>query len=135
MAQNKYLLDTHCLIWFQKNNPRLTDRALSIIENTDNIILFSQVSLFELVIKQTLGKIPEFIVSTEEVYIQGKTDGFVFESIQNNHIQRYSMVPLFDNHRDPFDRLLIATAMEEKATIISGDEKFKLYKNVVEVSW
>ncbi|MBB5397365.1 type II toxin-antitoxin system VapC family toxin [Mucilaginibacter sp. AK015] len=135
MALNKYLLDTHCLIWFQKNNPQLSKHALSIIEDPDNIILFSQVSLFELVIKQTLGKIPEFIVSTEDVYSQGKTDGFIFEPIQNNHIQRYSEVPLFDNHRDPFDRLLIATAMEENAVIISGDEKFTLYKDMIRLIW
>ncbi|TFF40223.1 twitching motility protein PilT [Mucilaginibacter psychrotolerans] len=46
MNSDKYLLDTHALIWFQKNNPRLSSKAISIIENSSNIILFSQVSLF-----------------------------------------------------------------------------------------
>ena len=132
---NRYLLDTHTLIWFQKNNPRLPKKVVSIIEDPNNIILFSQISLFELEIKKKVGKMPEFLVSSEEVYNQGIVDGFSFLNIQNNHIFRYSEVELFDNHRDPFDRLLIATAMEEKAMILSGDEKFKLYEDVVEVIW
>lgn len=92
-------------------------------------------SLFELVIKQTIGKMPEFIVSTEDVYMQGINDGLVFESIHNNHINQYAKVPLYDNHRDPFDRLLIATAIVENAAIISGDEKIRLYQDLVSVIW
>jgi PIN domain nuclease of toxin-antitoxin system len=62
-------------------------------------------------------------------------DGLVFVSIQNLHLSTYSNVPLFENHRDPFDRLLIATAMEEKAIILSADEKFKLYNDQVKTIW
>jgi PIN domain nuclease of toxin-antitoxin system len=135
MADNKYLLDTHALIWFQKNNPRLSKKVASIIESSNNLILFSQISLFELFIKQKIGKMPEFLVSSDDVYNQGLIDEFSFISIQNSHISRYSQIELFDNHRDPFDRLLIATAIEEKAVILSGDEKFKLYEDVVEIIW
>jgi PIN domain nuclease of toxin-antitoxin system len=135
MANNKYLLDTHCLIWFQKNNPQLSKRVVTIIENPDNIILFSQISLFELAIKQKIGKMPEFLVSTDDIYKQGISDGFDFVSIHNNHIHEYSKVPLFETHRDPFDRLLIATAIEERATILSVDEKFKLYADQIALVW
>lgn len=135
MAGNKYLLDTHALVWFQKNNPRLSRRAIVIIENPSNIILFSQVSLLELVIKQRLGKMPEFLVSTDDVNYQAEEDGFTLVSIQNIHFSRYSQIELFESHKDPFDRLLIATAIEENATILSGDEKFKLYQGSVKVIW
>ena len=64
----KYLLDTHCLIWFQENNPRISDKVLSIIQDPENIILFSQVSLFEIAIKLKIGKIPNTTVTIEEIY-------------------------------------------------------------------
>ena len=70
----KYLLDTHCLIWFQENNPQIPDKVLAIIQNPENIILFSQVSLFELAIKLKIGKLPDFNVSVEDIYQQALTD-------------------------------------------------------------
>ncbi|WP_202406078.1 PIN domain-containing protein [Hufsiella ginkgonis] len=55
--------------------------------------------------------------------------------IQNQHIFRYGDIPLIEQHRDPFDRLLIATAMEENADILSADEKVSLYPEIVRVIW
>jgi PIN domain nuclease of toxin-antitoxin system len=135
MDSNKYLLDTHCLVWFQENNPKLPDRVLQIIQNPDNIILFSQVSLFELAIKLKIGKIQSILVSIEDVHQEALRTGFTYIGIQNSHIYKYNNVPLFDNHRDPFDRLLIATAIEEKAVILSADDKFGLYKDQIKVIW
>ncbi|HEY9197032.1 MAG TPA: type II toxin-antitoxin system VapC family toxin [Mucilaginibacter sp.] len=128
-------MDTHCLIWFQENNPKLPQQVLEIIEDPDNIILFSQISLFELSIKLKIGKIPDLQVSIETICTQAVKDGFTFMDIQNSHIYTYQNVPLFENHRDPFDRLLIAVAMEEKAILLSADEKFKLYQEFIEVMW
>ena len=135
MVAGKYILDTHCLIWFQQNNPKLSKFAINIIEDTNNTILFSQVSLFELSIKLTIGKLPKFDLTIEEFYLQALMDGFKYLPIKNEHIFNYPKIPLLDSHRDPFDRLLIATAVEESAIIISGDEKFELYKEIVEVIW
>ncbi|TFF40222.1 PIN domain-containing protein [Mucilaginibacter psychrotolerans] len=78
---------------------------------------------------------PEFLVSTSDVYNQAIKDEFSLINIQNIHFARYSQIELFESHKDPFDRLLIATAIEENATILSGDEKFKLYDEVVKVIW
>ncbi|MEO7215052.1 type II toxin-antitoxin system VapC family toxin [Mucilaginibacter sp.] len=131
---NKYLLDTHALIWFQEGSSRIPYAASAIIQNPDNEILFSQISIFELAIKQRIGKL-SFLVPLEDVYAQALADGFSYVNIQNNHIFQYNQIELFDNHRDPFDRLLIATAIEENAIIISGDDKFKLYENQVKTVW
>jgi PIN domain nuclease of toxin-antitoxin system len=57
----------------------------------------------------------------------------MFLSIQNNHLFNYNKVPLKEDHRDPFDRLLIATAIEENATIITADEKINLYTDLLKV--
>ncbi|MBD1393522.1 type II toxin-antitoxin system VapC family toxin [Mucilaginibacter glaciei] len=135
MSTNKYLLDTHCLIWFQQNNSSLPKRVVEIIQDADNAILFSQTSLFELAIKLKLVKLDKFSISIEEFYLQAIADGFEYLPTETQHLYAYGKVPLFENHRDPFDTLLIATATEEKATILSGDEKFGLYKDIVNVVW
>jgi len=108
---------------------------MDVIQNQNNIILFSQVSLFEISIKQKVGKLPGFYATIEEIYNQGVNDGFTFLPIKNQHLYNYNKIPLFDAHRDPFDRLLIATAISENATIISSDKKFNLYADLVEVIW
>ncbi len=135
MAVTRYLLDTHCLIWFQEDNPKIPGSLMKLIRDTNNTISFSQVSLFEISIKQKIGKLPMFYATVEQVYQQAIKDGFTFVTIQNQHIYNYSKVPLMEDHRDPFDRLLIATAIEEDAIVLSADEKFSLYADVVKVLW
>jgi len=135
MADARYILDTHCLIWFQENNPKIPERVMRLIQEPNNIIIFSQVSLFEISIKQKIGKLPAFRVTVEEVYNQAIKDGFTFLQIQNQHIYNYNKIPLIEDHRDPFDRLLIATALEENAAILSADQKFNFYGDLVTVFW
>jgi len=135
MASNRYLLDTHCLVWFQEDNPKIPENISELISDPNNTILFSQVSLFELAIKQKIGKLPDFSVTIEDVNTQALKDGFTFLNIQNSHIYSYIALRLLENHRDPFDRLLIATAITEDAIILSADEKFKLYDDLVKVIW
>jgi PIN domain nuclease of toxin-antitoxin system len=91
--------------------------------------------LFEIAIKQKIGKLPDFSASIQNICNQAIDNGFTFLNIQNSHIQTYNSIPLFEQHRDPFDRLLIATAIEEKAIVISDDNKFNLYNNLIEVLW
>src|ERR1700743_573884 len=131
MPSNHYLLDTHTLIWFQEDNPKLPVSIVDIIQNPDNTILFSQISLFEITIKQKIGKLPLFLATIEEIYQQAINDGFLYLNIQNQYIYNYNKIVLFEDHRNPFDRLLIATANVEDLTIISSDEKLKLYADVV----
>jgi PIN domain nuclease of toxin-antitoxin system len=135
MDYNRYLLDTHTIIWFQPNSPQIPKETMNVIKNPDNIILFSQVSLFEIAIKQRLGKSLGLSISIKEFTDRAIADGFTFLPIHNDHIYNYQQIPLNENHRDPFDRLLIATANFEKATIITADEKFTQYADLVKVLW
>jgi PIN domain nuclease of toxin-antitoxin system len=135
MADNRYLLDTHCLIWFQENNPKIPEQVMTQIQKANNIILFSQVSLFEISIKQKIGKLSTFNITVEDIYLQAIKDNFTFLPLQNQHIFNYYKIPLLEDHRDPFDRLLLATALEEDAIIISADEKFNKYERLVKILW
>jgi PIN domain nuclease of toxin-antitoxin system len=56
-------------------------------------------------------------------------------SIQNQHLYNYNNIPLVQDHRDPFDRLLISTAIVENAIILSADEKFKQYSEYINILW
>lgn len=133
MAALRYLLDTHYLLWFQGNNAKIPSAIMDVLQNPVNTILFSQVSLFEISIKQTLGKLPEFKSSVDEIYHQAIKDGFTFLALQNHHLYRYPNIPLFEQHKDPFDRLIIAAAYEENASIITADKNFRLYSDIVEL--
>jgi PIN domain nuclease of toxin-antitoxin system len=105
------------------------------IQNPTNIIFFSQVSLFEIAIKQKIGKLPLFQVTISEVYEQAIKDELTFLHVHNNHIEAYENVPLLPEHRDPFDRLLIATAYQENLTILTADKNFDLYPEFIKVIW
>lgn len=129
----QYLLDTQILIWALEDNPRLKSKHRGLLENPDNTVLVSQFSLMEISIKLKLGKLPEFIVSIEHITNQLLSDGFTILPILNNHIFSYQSIPFFENHRDPFDRFLLATALSEQIPIISVDENFSLYRTMVSV--
>ncbi|WP_246859662.1 PIN domain-containing protein [Spirosoma sp. KCTC 42546] len=74
-------------------------------------------------------------MSVDELIAQTKQDGFHIIQLDNRHIATYDQIPLFADHRDPFDRLILATALAEKMPIISADEKFGRYRDVVDVIW
>ncbi|CAN5367486.1 hypothetical protein BH20BAC1_BH20BAC1_11610 [soil metagenome] len=84
-------------------------------------------------IKLKLGKLPEFIVSIEYITEQLLSDGFTILPVTNDHIFSYQSIPFFEEHRDPFDRFLLATALSEQIPIISNDEKFLLYRSLITV--
>jgi PIN domain nuclease of toxin-antitoxin system len=128
-------MDTHCLIWFQESNPKLPVRILNLLKNPVNTIFFSQINLYEISIKQRLGKLPAFTNDVNQVYDAAIIDDFTFLPISNKHLHAYQRIPLMQDHRDPFDILLIATAHEETLIILSNDEKFLLYPEMVECIW
>jgi PIN domain nuclease of toxin-antitoxin system len=136
MKSASYLLDTHCLIWFLGGNEnKIPSSVNELIRNSANTIFFSQISLFEITIKQKIGKLPDFASTVADVHSNAIDTGFSFLNIQNEHLFQYENIPLHEAHRDPFDRLLIATALHEKAIILTADKSFMLYANQVKVLW
>jgi PIN domain nuclease of toxin-antitoxin system len=126
-----FLIDTQILIWFQLNDAKLKKSIVEILGDFENTIYVSQVSLLEIAVKQSIGKLPELTKSIQLLTNLIQSDGFEILTIKNDHISTYHKVPLFENHRDPFDRLLIATALSENINLISADEKFKFYSALV----
>jgi PIN domain nuclease of toxin-antitoxin system len=118
------LLDTHSLLWWLDNDDRLSRRAREAIQNPITQVLVSVGSLWEIGIKQRLGKLK---ASNLVNNFQKELDdaGFVELPISGVHAIRAAILPI--NHRDPFDRLLIAQAEIEDVPIVSRDSQFDAY--------
>ncbi|MEA5626690.1 type II toxin-antitoxin system VapC family toxin [Nostoc sp. UHCC 0251] len=119
------LLDTHTLIWFFQGNENFSDKMRLLIENENNEKLISIVSVWEMSIKQSIGKLK--FSSPIKTFIEQKLalNDFNLLNINLDHIDVITTLPL--QHRDPFDRILIAQAMVEKIPIISVDTVFDAY--------
>jgi PIN domain nuclease of toxin-antitoxin system len=120
----RYLLDTHTIIWHLEDSPRLPSRLAEIIDNNENSIYYSSVSLWEIAIKVNSGKL-ELRFTFDEFLDGVKHSVIELLQIEDEHLKRLSTLPLI--HRDPFDRLLIATALAEKLTIITADDDIHKY--------
>ena len=128
-----YLIDTQILIWYQLIDQKLKSPVYAILTDESNKILVSQVSLYEIAIKQKIGKMPEIQISISQLVELIQKDGFEILGIKNQHINQYDAIPLFSDHKDPFDRLILATALSEQIPIISADENFKLYREIIDL--
>src|SRR5437773_2417579 len=117
----KYLLDTHIYLWWLDNDKRLTASMMSIIDNSDNFILVSVISFWEISIKNRIGKLP-LKTPFNSLYTNLQ---FRLLSVDIEHVLVLDKLPLL--HNDPFDRMLIAQAEAEKCVLITDDEQIKKY--------
>ena len=119
-----YLIDTHALIWYIAGDKKLGRKAISVIEDTDNIIYISKVTLWEMAIKISLGKLALSIPFDElEAYLE-ENEFFILD-YNYVHLKRLLTLPF--HHGDPFDRLIIAQALVDDITIITHDKWFADY--------
>ena len=130
----KLLLDTHTLIWSTEAAPSLSKKAILLIKDPANNIFVSMVSFYEVAIKVNIGKM-KLVKTIEEFYRQTIAANIEVLPIAPNYLEVFSTLQLFPNHKDPFDRLIIATALSENIAIITADTKFTLYKELVTIVW
>ncbi|MVM40981.1 PIN domain-containing protein [Spirosoma sp. HMF3257] len=123
--KERYLIDTHVLIWYMQGDERLSKNAIARLNEPSNVIWISQVSLWEITIKVSMGRLTIGIPFTElEDYLIDK--GFLI--LDFNFADLISLQALPYHHSDPFDRLIIAQSQTNKLPVISDDSKFKLYE-------
>ncbi len=125
-----YLIDTHVLIHLGTGEAkRLSDRVIEIYSNTANNLYISQISYWEMAIKINIGKL--FIpIGLRNIILQTRLIGIEMIPIKNSHILFYENLQIMDNHKDPFDRLIVSAAIAEDLSIISSDTKFDLYETI-----
>jgi len=122
----KIIIDTHILLWWVTNDRRLPRKASRLIENVGNNIAVSAASIWEIAIKQSLGRIKIDLKELEEVIT---TNNFDPLPVKHHHAVTVSELPPHNN--DPFDRMLVAQCLAETAYLVTHDEHLKKYGKVV----
>jgi PIN domain nuclease of toxin-antitoxin system len=120
----KFLLDTHTLIWYYEDLPDLPDRIKHIIEDTSNEIYISYISLWEIAIKLKINKL-QISWSIDELYNDIIKRDFNLLQFKKDYLNIYLELPLI--HREPFDRILVATSISENLTFLTKDENIHKY--------
>ena len=119
----RYILDTHTAFWFLKGSSQLSDKARKAIESAE-LNAVSIASAWEIAIKSSIGKL-SFNGGVQEFLNQVKRNGFTVLPIKEEHLAFLHDLPFI--HRDPFDRLLVSSALAEGMAIITADENIHKY--------
>lgn len=120
----RYLIDTHVFLWFVANSKELSQIAKNLLEDENNDILISIVSLWEISIKTALGKLA--INGSYESVINDVNDNSIkILPLSFVHTVEQNKLPF--HHRDPFDRIIVSQAIVEKIDFISADTVFDFY--------
>jgi PIN domain nuclease of toxin-antitoxin system len=119
------LLDTHALLWFALGDSQLSATANSLIRDPANRVFVSPASYWEIAIKMSKGKY--LLHVPHATFFEGAiaNNGFGVLHIEPRHTE--VIVTLVHHHNDPFDRILIAQAIAEGMSILSGDPAFDAY--------
>lgn len=117
-----YLIDTHILLWWVFDDPKLDTDCRNIIRDPNHQILVSSASAWKISTKYRIGKLPEAKQLLETYHQTLHKARFVELSITTAHALRAGSLPI--SHPDPFDRMLIAQAELEKIPIITYDNAF-----------
>jgi PIN domain nuclease of toxin-antitoxin system len=120
----KFLLDTHLLLWAAGEPERLSKQARSLIDNSDNQLLFSAASLWEVAIKRGLGR-KDFKVDARLLRRGLLDNGYDELPIISDHVVATESLPPI--HKDPFDRILVAQATVEGVTLLTIDPLVSQY--------
>jgi PIN domain nuclease of toxin-antitoxin system len=117
----RLLLDTHTLLWWLVDDPSLGTAAKKLIADANNSVYVSAASIWEISIKQSLGK----LAVPDDIYDDIEAEDFLSLPIAAFHGMQAGQLPQL--HRDPFDHMLIAQAQAEGLTLITADGVFPQY--------
>ena len=124
----RLLLDTHILLWTTSQSDKLSRKARQLLGDPDNILVFSTVSLWEIVIKRQQRD--DFAVDPRELRRALLDNGYEELAITSMHA--FAMEDLPPLHKDPFDRMLIAQSRVEGITLLTRDAQLLRYHGLVQ---
>jgi PIN domain nuclease of toxin-antitoxin system len=130
-TMSKYLLDSHTFLWWESDADQLSSTAYAILTDRRNTLLLSIASIWEMQIKLQTGKLKLNLPLAELVSNQVIKNQVILLPVLFPHVLELDKLP--PHHRDPFDRILVAQALVEDATLISRDSEIVKYP--VSVIW
>ncbi len=122
----KLLLDTHIFLWFITADLRLSTLFRDAIREPKNEVFLSIASLWEVITKYNLGKLP--LPQSPEIYIPKMRQRHQIKSLSLHENAVKELVKLPVLHRDPFDRILICQALANNLMIVTVDPQIQKYK-------
>ena len=123
----RLLLDTHTLYWYVEGDPKLSGTAQTLIRDAANEVLISPASYWEIAIKLSIGKWTLNRPFEEFIDLALKQYGFQILPIIPSHAAKLIGLPFPPNHKDPFDRLMVAQVIVEGIPLVSVDPKLDAY--------
>ena len=125
----RFLLDTHILLWAAGPYDKLSRKTRQLLDDSDNILVFSTASLWEIVIKRKLER-DDFAVDPRELRRASLDNGYEELTITSMHA--FAVEDLPPLHKDPFDRMLIAQSRVEGITLLTRDAQLLRYQGLVQ---
>lgn len=125
-----FLLDTQLLLWAAGNPGRLSAESRDLLTDPATQLMFSTASIWEVVIKNALGR-SDFRVEPRRLRDGLIQNGYSELAIRSEHALAVGLLPPI--HKDPFDRILIAQAQAEEATLLTTDTKLVRYPGPIRV--
>ncbi len=123
----KLLLDSHTLLWALLEPDRLSPNARTLIGDPENQITVSYASFWEITVKIAKGKLKVPGSSIKPIISESRDLGFQFLGFIDEHFAALESLPIFADHKDPFDRLLVAPAIVEGLPLLTVDAKMQRY--------
>lgn len=120
-----HLLDTHALYWYATGDRRLPEAIRGRLNNSPVPLVVSVVSIFEMALALAKGRWPEVGFMFPEAALKLEAAGYTVLPITGRHVERAAALPR--HHNDPWDRLLVATALTEDFTIVTADQAIRAY--------
>jgi PIN domain nuclease of toxin-antitoxin system len=131
-----YLLDTHAFIWATLDTVRLSNKAKEIILDRNNEIFVSVVTFWEITLKTSIKKLSFDNVDIKDFPKYAGEMGFAIMEMKERETITFHELPLKDNHKDPFDRMLIWQAITNNMVLLSKDASIKQYEeNGLRIVW
>jgi len=121
----KLLIDTHVFLWLRNSPDKVPKDVLQLYQNSNNVVFLSMASIWEMQIKNQLGKLDLDLPLGELVEQQCLENELKILNIEAEHIYALQNLPF--HHSDPFDRLILSQAQIENLTLASADRIFHQY--------
>jgi PIN domain nuclease of toxin-antitoxin system len=124
-----FLIDSHILLWAAIDDPRLRGAARDAFVDPENLLLVSVATLWELGIKNALGKLPLPVPARDFFSREMATRGYRVLDVKRAHAERAAELSYPDpRHRDPFDRMLVSQALVEGLPLLTADGRLGAYE-------
>ncbi len=125
----RLLLDTHLVLWWEAGSTSLPAPLRSLVDQADAVFV-SRASLWEIAVKVSIGKLR---LDIEKFAGNIEKHGFEWLDIRNTHLIAVAALPLLDDHKDPFERLLVAQGRAEPLLFLTSERRLAAYGEMVRV--